>query len=96
MYIKCVCGRVCHLAVISRCCRCGGGHEGGEEPGEERRRQKRGGFFHKSAEVASIARIPASDIILGKSANDVCCTMCSYMYMYTYTHMHLFYTHTCT
>lgn len=39
------------------------------------------GMLFKSAEVASIAGIDVSDIILGKSSNDVC-----KLYMYTHVY----------
>ena len=71
------------IGCLCRCLWCVGGCGGRErEEGEEGEgvKEKRYGFIHKSAEVASIARIPVSDIILGKSANDV---RTVYMYIRT-------------
>ena len=87
-----------------RCSWCVGGCGGWKEEEGEGVKGERRVFIHKSAEVASIARIPVNDIILGKSANDVrgfylhvhIIRMILHTYMYLYVHIHsVCYVYTC-
>ena len=63
------------------CCVAGRGDEGEGEGGVK----ERSAVFLKSAEVASIAGIPVNNIILGKSANDVCYTI----FVHVHVHLHV-------
>ena len=50
----------------------GGGEGGGQGEGGEVEMEGRRRVFLKSAEVASVAGIPATDIFLGTTTADVC------------------------